>query len=311
MTKLVAPFPYQGGKMHFAAKIWDRFGNVFTYSEPFAGSLAVLLGNPNGPARNEIVSDSNGFICNFWRAVRAAPQEVARHADYPTFHQDLTARHYWLTEWERTASDKLSADPNWYDAQAAGWWVYGISNWVGKGWCVGKPNNQRPAICASGGMGISAQSASLPGEVGEGKRLLNLMERLSRRLERVVTLNSDWKAAVTPRVLGSDGRDFPVGILLDPPYRTTTGRAGGLYRSDVEGTSEDVAEESFEWAVRNGERYHIAYCCRDGDFALPAGWTSISATFKGVHRKTNGKLDVVMFSPACQERGGAMFPLWS
>ena len=46
---LKAPFPYFGGKLRVAAQVWERFGDAPNYVEPFAGSLAVLLGRPTEP----------------------------------------------------------------------------------------------------------------------------------------------------------------------------------------------------------------------------------------------------------------------
>ncbi|KKM69533.1 hypothetical protein LCGC14_1449830, partial [marine sediment metagenome] len=43
---LKAPFPWFGGKRRVADKVWERFGDVPNYVEPFAGSLAVLLERP-------------------------------------------------------------------------------------------------------------------------------------------------------------------------------------------------------------------------------------------------------------------------
>ena len=43
---LAAPFPYFGGKSRVSALVWDIFGDVPNYVEPFAGSAAVLLGRP-------------------------------------------------------------------------------------------------------------------------------------------------------------------------------------------------------------------------------------------------------------------------
>jgi hypothetical protein len=48
---LRAPFPYFGGKSRAAHLVWAAFGDVPNYVEPFAGSLAVLLGRPT-PARD-------------------------------------------------------------------------------------------------------------------------------------------------------------------------------------------------------------------------------------------------------------------
>ncbi len=70
-----APFPWFGGKSRAAPLIWSRLGEVDNYVEPFAGSLAVLLGSPR-IARTETVNDKDGFIANFWRAVAADPNAV-------------------------------------------------------------------------------------------------------------------------------------------------------------------------------------------------------------------------------------------
>ena len=83
------PFPYFGGKSRIAPLVWTRFGDTPNYVEPFGGSLAVLLARPF-PARTETVNDANGFIVNFWRAVQAEPEAVAKWADNPVFELDLS-----------------------------------------------------------------------------------------------------------------------------------------------------------------------------------------------------------------------------
>ena len=77
---LKAPFPYFGGKSRIAAAVWERFGTVQNYVEPFFGSGAVLLGCP-WPGHTETVNDADGLLANFWRALRADPDAVAEHAD--------------------------------------------------------------------------------------------------------------------------------------------------------------------------------------------------------------------------------------
>ena len=53
---LKAPFPWFGGKSRVADIVWDRFGDVANYVEPFFGSGAVLLARPH-PPRIETVND--------------------------------------------------------------------------------------------------------------------------------------------------------------------------------------------------------------------------------------------------------------
>lgn len=355
---LSAPFPYFGGKSRVAGEVWKRFGRSDVYAEPFAGSLAVLLANPH-PARREIVCDTDGLICNFWRAVQADPEDVARHADYPTIHQDLTARHRFLVRWALDNSARLSEDPRYYDAEAAGWWVWGISIWVGAGWCTSgtaqstrRIKEQRPYVSTSaGGRGVSAQRSTTPDKrprTGSGARvssgagisaqreefyvsdkrpligsgsgaggggvgvsrqrqapredIVRWFSALRDRLQRVVVLNRDWTSAVTPTVLADTetgpGERANRCIFLDPPYRTER-RHAFLYQSDEDGSSDNVAERSFRWAVEHGEQYRIAYCAHVGDFDVPEGWESVVSGFGGRKRDREESRDLVMFSPAC------------
>jgi len=143
MTSLFAPFPWFGGKRKVSHIVWHYFGDVDHYVEPFAGSLAVLLGRPAehlaaGRRRMETVNDKDMYIANFWRAVKSAPDEVAYYADWPVNEADLTARHLWLVNEGRARLQRLMADPDDYDPKIAGWWVWGISCWIGDKWCLVK-----------------------------------------------------------------------------------------------------------------------------------------------------------------------------
>ena len=109
-----------------------------------------------------MVCDTDGALCNFWRAIRSDPEEVAHWADYPTIHQDLTARHRWLIQWTIDHGPKLSEDPDYFDAQAAGWWVWGISLWIGPGWCQTAPDWMPHPNHTGGGQGVSVQRTGRP-----------------------------------------------------------------------------------------------------------------------------------------------------
>lgn len=156
--------------------VWSRLGNPDNYIEPFCGSAAMLLRRP-GPPRVETLNDADGFLCNFWRATKMDPERVAEFADDPVNEIDLHARHRWLLgiEWpepdppEPYRSEpllreawlagyrwspeprlpgagagflrRLQEDPNYFDARVAGLWCWGLSQWIGSGWC--DPNNVR------------------------------------------------------------------------------------------------------------------------------------------------------------------------
>ena len=238
---LTAPFPWYGGKRRWAPRIWERFGKVGVYVEPFAGSLACLLHNER-PAPREIVCDLDGGIANFWRAIIHAPAAVAYWSDYPTIHQDLTARHRWLVRWVLENGKRLENDPDYFCPQAAGWWVWGLSLWIGGGWCQpgyrqkAEPEERRPLVQPTGGgKGVSAQTTPermpvvSPGPGGRsvsaqardgavrlsdkhGSRgvaaqrvgrpdLIEWFDRLAARLKGVVVLNRSWESALTPSLL--------------------------------------------------------------------------------------------------------------
>jgi DNA adenine methylase len=185
MQKLKAPFPWFGGKSRAAHLVWERFGDVPNYVEPFAGSLAVLLGRPT-PPRIETVNDIDAYVSNFWRAVQHDPAGVAEWADWPVNEIDMHARHRWLVE-QPEFREKMRADPDFFDAKIAGWWVWGICQWIGSGWCsvpewsgrihigghdrgvatVGAQLHQKRPILRRGGRGVTShQKPNLRGDSG-------------------------------------------------------------------------------------------------------------------------------------------------
>lgn len=133
MVNLKAPFPWFGGKSRVSHLVWDRFGNTPNYVEPFFGSGAVLLGRP-GESHNETVNDKDAYLSNFWRALATDPEAVAYWADWPVSEADLHARHQWLVD-QVDFRERMLTDPDFHDPKVAGWWVWGISQWIGSGWC--------------------------------------------------------------------------------------------------------------------------------------------------------------------------------
>lgn len=118
---------------------------MVNYVEPFAGSLAVLLARPHEP-KVETVNDVDGMIVNFWRATSANPEAVAMHADWPVHEADLHARHRSLVGCKKVIAARLEADPNYCNAMIAGWWVWGISAWIGSGWCDDEAPRRMPTL---------------------------------------------------------------------------------------------------------------------------------------------------------------------
>ena len=317
---VTAPFPWFGGKSRAASLVWERLGDVGGYVEPFAGSLGVLLGRPLHHRRAvETVNDIDGYIVNFWRAVRADPIAVAEHCDWPVSELDLTSRHSWLVNEAHDRLGALQSDPDWFDARIAGWWVWGCCAWIGSGWCSGEgpwtPNalrDRKLPHLGDAGRGVHRQLPHL-GNAGRGvhRQLPHLgnagvgewLETLSERLRHTRITCGDWTRVITPSASRAGGA--PIGILLDPPYDVDDAHHE-VYGKDYRGVSAAVRE----WALENGDNpdMRIALCGYDTEHDMP-GWTV--GTWKaraGYGPAENSARERVWFSPHClSDRAPSLF----
>lgn len=289
--------------------VWERFGDTRNYVEPFAGSLAVLLARETEP-KIETVNDLDCWIANFWRALQADPEAVAHHADWPVNEADLHARHLWLVR-QIQFRERMKTDPDYFDAKIAGWWVWGISQWIGSGWCtnpawtgrmgcdrsargVSASHLIRPALNETGGTGV----VLTPEERGG---LYEWMFQLSDRLRRVRVCCGDWKRILGPAPTTCIGT---TAVFLDPPYAVED-------RSDVYGEeSRDAAHEVREWAVANGANpeLRIALCGYDTEHKMPSSWTEVAWKANGgfanqsssrTRGQKNANRERIWFSPHC------------
>jgi len=299
-----APFPYFGSKSKAAPLIWSRLGNVPNYVDPFAGSLAVLLARPHEPGI-ETVNDKDCMISNFWRAIQKDPEQVAKWADWPVSEVDLYARHKWLIG----AKHQLENDPNHCNFQLAGWWVWGLSSWIGGGWCS-YLNNRRPCL-NSAGQGINRRrpclnSAGINRHIGDtdtGKglnkkqALIQTFQTLADRLRNVRVCNGDWSRIMGPSVTFKHGI---TGVVLDPPYTAEAGRDPTIYVHDDLSVGHDVAK----WGFENGDnpKLRIALCGYEGEYVVPSDWTTgywkANSGMAG-NKNLNRKKERVWFSPHC------------
>lgn len=322
---LKAPFPWAGGKREIAAEVWARLGNPPNYVEPCFGSGAVLLARPGGAGKTETVNDKDGLLANVWRAIAADPEQVAHYADWPVNENDLHARHVWLLGQRDSMAARLEGDPAWYDAKAAGWWIWGACAWIGSGWCSGDgpwhavdgelvntaaratARRKLPHL-GNAGMGINRQLPHL-GNAGRGinRKLPHLgnagmgslyayMAALSERMRRVRVACGEWD-----RVLGESvtTRHGLTGVFLDPPY------ADGEHAWDYTAGG-SIFAACREWAIANGSNplYRIALC--GYDFEMPEGWAAYRWKARGGYGsqgngrgRANAEREVVWFSPHC------------
>lgn len=334
---LRAPFPWFGGKSRVAHLVWAAFGDVQNFVEPFAGSLAVLLGRPTAP-RIETVNDLDCYVANFWRATQLAPAEVARFADWPVNEIDLHARHRWLVD-QAEFRERMRADPEYFDARVAGWWVWGICQWIGGGWCAEsnwEPAGEKTARQAKrpslgkGGRGVGrtaeykrsnsgrrargiqtarVEQPALRGDGGasgagihaSGKpagAVYGWMNALAERLRRVRVCCGDWTRVLGPSATTHIG---VTGMFLDPPYLADF-RDPSLYGTE----SADVAHRVREWALEHGDdpKMRIALCGYEGEHQMPKSWQCVAwkasggyAAAAGHHE--NSAKERIWFSPHC------------
>ena len=288
---LKAPFPYFGGKSGAVNEVWQALGIVKNYVEPFAGSAVMLLQSPI-EKRIETINDFDGFLSNFWRAISKDPEAVARAADWLVNETDLFARHSWLVRTQiGTLADKLNADPDFYDAKVAGWWCWGLCNWIGSGWCSGKGpwvhdgvsivrgnagrgiNRKLPHL-SDAGQGINRQ---LPHLGGRGINRVTTLTRsefihewfsaLHDRLRDVRVCCGDWSRVVKDSVTTRHGL---TGLFLDPPYEK------GNMDYGAGGMKLGIAKDVQAWCAANGDnsKLRIVLCGHAGehDALLLHGW---------------------------------------
>lgn len=336
-AEFLAPFPWFGGKSRVARAVWKRFGQIGTFIEPFFGSGAMLLNRPLPFEGNETVNDFDGLVCNFWRAVQADPEAVAKWADWPVNENDANARHFWLVERKDSLQAKLEGDPEYFDAKIAGWWCWGMACWIGSGFCsgegpwrveevdgvrqlvhlsnAGRGVNRQLVHLSDAGRGVNRKLVHLSG-AGQGAKpgrgdcgLVAWMKSLSDRLRRVRVCCGDWT-----RICGGNSGDAlghmlqgTCGVFLDPPYADTAGRNDTLYRKE----SLSVAHAVREWAIAHGDdsRLRIALCGYEGEHKMPDNWLCLGWKAKGgmssvadggqSQANENAHKERVWFSPHC------------
>jgi len=318
-VELKSPYPWFGGKRKAAAEIWSAFGSVQNYVEPFFGSGAVLLSRPDYNGQTETINDADGFVANFWRALKHDREAVTWWADYPVNESDLHARHGWLVN-RRARLNWSLEDPDYYDAKIAGWWVWGIASWIGSGWCSGEgPWASNGANIAdarklphlSGGHGINRK---LP-HLGDGGRAVNrpnqplseYLAALSDRVRNVRVACGDWSRVMGESVTVKHGL---TAVFLDPPY-LGEGR-DMVYSTDCPNVAADVGR----WCLENGNNplLRIVLCGYEGEHNL-SGWRVISWKASGGYGsqgqgqgRENSKRERLWLSPACQSESNELFP---
>jgi len=292
--RIRTPFPYFGGKRRIAREVWSRFGPVTTYVEPFCGSAAVWLNCPHGPRRREVLNDLDGFVANFWRAVKYDPDAVADSADHQMIEIDLHAWFNRLHEIRRDGAliERLRADPTHYDPEIAGKWAFVLCA------AYGGTNRTTTRLHPTGrGLLLLARKSR--------QAVLDYLHGLAERLRGVAVLCADWRRAIRYAVCATKWKNATVGVFLDPPYAISTGRDQRLYVTDTRDDSISAAVR--DWCIEN-EQHRIALCGLEGEHNVleDRGWSVFGWRSGGGYYRPGGstrdkatRQERVWFSPAC------------
>lgn len=289
-----SPIIYFGKKARVADVIWQRLGDPTRYTEPFMGSVAILLAKPATPTRVEVCNDANAHVCNFFRAMASDPDAVARAARGPKHEAEIAARHRWLLSRHDDLRRGCMADVERYDAQAAGWWLYGNASWLGSGWCDPARDPDRTQV---------------PHPTPQGYHAIDDFDAyahaLQERLLGVTFLCGDWTRAVTPAMLGLHVANVVSAVVLDPPY---DGGCDGVYADG----DKSVWHAAQRWALEHGDdpRLRICLCGYEGVGApMPPEWEvyrwdtggAYQAGAEGAGRE-NGRKEAIWFSKYCNRQ---------
>lgn len=309
MSKLKAPFPWFGGKSRAASLVWEGLGDVRNYVEPFAGSLAVMLARPHEP-RIETVNDLDAYLANFWRAVKLDPVAVAEAADWPVNEADLHARHRWLVD-QVAFRERMHTDPDYFDAKIAGWWVWGLSCWIGGGWCAVGPHGrnevpseqakrphlvgsrlsqQKPLVGGEGDKGVHRRTAGGPGGAS-AKRRPNMGGSGGGQGVQSPTITREdlglveWFGELAARLRRVRVCCGDWNRVLTPAVLKSHGGPTGIVldppydqeeRADnlYSQESRGVSAEVRAWAIEHGEDHglRIVLCGYEGEHDMPSSW---------------------------------------
>jgi len=297
MEKLLPIFPYFGGKRKIADEVWGYLGNPSYYVEPFFGAGAVLFARPHTP-KFETINDIDGYVVNFWRSVKHDPETVADETMHICSEIDVLARQRWICEYRRKTDflENMKHDPEYYDAKIAGYWLYGICNWLGSGFCE-KFYYGRISTVVNNNLGTKCQvvSARRQGVFSLARRdnIKGLMQQFYERLRHVVINCGDWE-----RVLSSGNIYISesIAVFLDPPYE----HGGDLYSNGKR--DERIKQKLVKFCNKYASTVKIVLCGYQGDYDLKGWHVKKWEARKGYATKENTKHrdECLWISPACE-----------
>jgi hypothetical protein len=221
----------------------------------------------------------------------------------------------------------MEGDPEYFDAQIAGWWLWGVNAWIGSGWCSGEGpwalhegalskrphlgtagqgvNRKRPHLGTAGqgvnrqrphlgtaGQGVNRQRPHLGNSGQAGYNNLATKDRLTDYFYELADRLREVRVCCGDwsRVVTRGALTFgaTVGVFLDPPYLGDV-RTADLYRVDDDTISHAVRE----WCLENGDnpRYRIVLAgySDEHDHLLPDTWRRYYYSASAAYQTTENK----------------------
>jgi hypothetical protein len=292
---LKSPYPYFGAKRKIADLVWSRFHTSGIVIEPFFGSGAVYLANPNWRNCEEIINDRDGQITNVWRSIKYNSDKVAELIrDQPIDEIELTTRHVWLIERGKALPELLRSGVDTFDVEAAAFWLWGMSMWIGDGFCDPDRNPGKTRIPSAGRKGVHGHDVR--------DRLPDVFARLRDRLKHTSIMQGDWERVVSDAFVPKANK---VSIFLDPPYAV----GASYYAGGEEG---DLLKRVSAFCLKHtdSKNVRIALCGYEGTMEIPPGWKAVPWTAQGGYAKDDSEggegsknrfKERIWFSPSCPD----------
>ena len=166
-TMVNSPIKWVGGKSRLRRRIIELLPAHTCYVEPFAGAAWVLFGKP--PSQVEVLNDIDQELINFFRVVKACPQDLIA-----SFEWELVAR----AEFERLAR----LDPSTLNEveRAHRFYYLIMAGWGGE---LNYPRFQTSITDGGGGNRL----------IGALKTLEQRLQPVHERLRSVIVECLDWR----------------------------------------------------------------------------------------------------------------------
>lgn len=310
---LRAPIVGLGNKYQAFKLIWQRLGTGGTYIEPFAYTASTALSNPAPHLLSkEIINDHNGFVTNFWRAIKHDYERTAFYADMPLSHLDFVASERRLLHYQADLPKMLNEDIAFFDPILAGLWAYylALSIDIGRHLHIGEFTGASQTV--SVGKGVSIGRANTPFWDGNledgdewrlsGNRLFGWFKALALRLRNTQIFCKDWDDLFSNSMLGqSKSGEGHTLIFFDPPYAEAAHK-GKTYTNEQVGIHKTVMIKAIDLAKNPNNR--IIVCGYENDHVTPEGWTKEiwkgdGIRLGGQQKQNYSRAEAIWCSPGC------------